>query len=61
MENTNWGTPKLRGRGMVKWRPFASLPEQFIGINEMCDLNQNFAAWASLWFFLFVANLWFQE
>ncbi|MEI5924035.1 YolD-like family protein [Bacillus sp. TD10] len=26
---------------MVKWRPFASLPEQFIGINEMLnDLNK---------------------
>ena len=41
MENTNWGTPKLRGRGTVKLRPFASLTEQFIGINEMLnDLNQ---------------------
>ncbi|PFS80175.1 3-oxoacyl-ACP synthase [Bacillus cereus] len=41
MENTNWGTPKLKGRGMIKWRPFASLPEQFIGINEMLnDLNK---------------------
>lgn len=29
MENQNWGTPKLRGRGMVKWQPFASMPEQF--------------------------------
>ncbi|WP_225990130.1 MULTISPECIES: YolD-like family protein [unclassified Bacillus (in: firmicutes)] len=26
---------------MIKWRPFASLPEQFIGINEMLnDLNK---------------------
>lgn len=41
MDSTNWGTPKLKGRGMVKWRPFASLPEQFIGINEMLnDLNK---------------------
>lgn len=41
MENTNWGTPKLKGRGMIKQRPFASLPEQFIGINEMLnDLNK---------------------
>ncbi|QDQ07727.1 YolD-like family protein [Bacillus sp. BD59S] len=41
MDNTNWGTPKLKGRGMVKWRPFASLPEQYIGINEMLnDLNK---------------------
>ena len=22
MEIENWGTPKLRGRGMVKWMPF---------------------------------------
>ncbi|AHA71038.1 3-oxoacyl-ACP synthase [Bacillus thuringiensis] len=41
MQNENWGTPKLKGRGMVKWRPFASLPEQFMGINEMLnDLNK---------------------
>ncbi|MBJ8039058.1 YolD-like family protein [Bacillus cereus group sp. N17] len=41
MENENWGTPTLKGRGMVKWQPFASLPEQFIGINEMLnDLNK---------------------
>lgn len=41
MENTNWGTPKLRGRGMVKWQPFASMPEQFAGIREiMADLNK---------------------
>ncbi|PEZ20345.1 YolD-like family protein [Bacillus cereus] len=41
MENENLGTPKLKGRGMVKWRPFASLPEQFMGINEMLnDLNK---------------------
>ncbi|WP_237981739.1 YolD-like family protein [Bacillus thuringiensis] len=26
---------------MIKWRPFASLPEQFIGINEILnDLNK---------------------
>lgn len=54
MDNTNWGTPKLKGRGMVKWRPFASLPEQFIGI---CDLNHNFAVSARLWFFLFAAKI----
>lgn len=41
MENQSWGTPKIKGRGMVKWRPFASIPEQFIGINEMLnDLNK---------------------
>ncbi|WP_439876896.1 YolD-like family protein (plasmid) [Bacillus mycoides] len=31
MNNTNM--PK--GRGMVKWTPFASLPEQFQGINQI--------------------------
>ncbi|NRQ69741.1 YolD-like family protein [Bacillus cereus] len=41
MEKHNWGTPKLRGRGMVKWQPFASLPEQFEGIREILnDLNK---------------------
>jgi len=41
MENQSWGTPKLRGRGMVKWQPFCSLPEQFAGIREiMGDLNK---------------------
>ena len=41
MENQNWGTPKLRGRGMVKWQPFASMPEQFAGIREiLSDLNK---------------------
>ncbi|MFC9419610.1 YolD-like family protein [Bacillus mobilis] len=41
MENQNWGTPKLRGRGMVKWQPFASMPEQFAGIREILnDLNK---------------------
>ena len=24
-----------KGRGMVKWQPFASMPEQFTGIKEM--------------------------
>lgn len=51
MENQSWGTPKIKGRGMVKWQPFASMPEQFAGI---CDLNHNFAVWARLWFFLFL-------
>ncbi|WP_413226525.1 hypothetical protein [Bacillus sp. CH126_4D] len=40
MDIENWGTPKLRGRGMVKWQPFASIPEQH---EEICDLNHNFA------------------
>ncbi|HFJ9465751.1 TPA: YolD-like family protein [Bacillus cereus] len=41
MENTNWGTPKFKGRGMIKWQPFCSLPEQFAGIREiMGDLNK---------------------
>ncbi|WP_257140861.1 hypothetical protein [Bacillus toyonensis] len=54
----NWGAPKIKGRGMVKWQPFASLPEQFEGI---CDLDHNLATLANLWFFLFVANLLFQK
>ncbi|APT26676.1 YolD-like family protein [Bacillus anthracis] len=31
MNNANM--PK--GRGMVKWTPFAAMPEQFVGIREM--------------------------
>ncbi|WP_192797930.1 hypothetical protein [Bacillus luti] len=27
----------------------------------LCDLGHNFAILASLWFFLFVAKLWFQK
>ncbi|MEH7186538.1 YolD-like family protein [Bacillus toyonensis] len=37
MENQSWGAPKIRGRGMVKWTPFASMPEQFAGIREILD------------------------
>lgn len=37
MDNQSWGAPKLRGRGMVKWQPFASMPEQFAGIREIVD------------------------
>jgi hypothetical protein len=41
MDNQSWGTPKLRGRGMIKWQPFASMPEQFAGIKEILnDLNK---------------------
>ncbi|PGA32086.1 YolD-like family protein [Bacillus wiedmannii] len=41
MEIENWGTPKLRGRGMVKWQPFVSMPEQYEVIREMIsDLNK---------------------
>ena len=41
MENQSWGTPKLRGRGMVKWQPFASMPEQYEVIREIIsDLNK---------------------
>jgi len=29
MEIENWGIPKLKGRSMVKWQPFASMPEQY--------------------------------
>ncbi|EOP60946.1 hypothetical protein IKQ_06177 [Bacillus cereus VDM053] len=57
MENQSWGTPKIKGRGMVKWMPFASMPEQYEGI---CDKNHKFAGTASLWFFLFMANLCFR-
>ncbi|WP_377863338.1 YolD-like family protein [Bacillus sp. R86525] len=40
MDNQSWGTPKIKGRGMVKWQPFASMPEQFAGIREILnDLN----------------------
>lgn len=46
-----------KGRGMVKWSPFAAMPEQFAGI---CDMNHKFAGTASLWFFLFTANLCFR-
>ncbi|MED0988070.1 hypothetical protein P4T53_25790 [Bacillus paramycoides] len=40
------GLPTVRGRGMVKWNPFTSMPEQY----EECDLNHNFAVSARLWF-----------
>ncbi|QWG87364.1 YolD-like family protein (plasmid) [Bacillus mycoides] len=41
MENQSWGTPKLKGRGMVKWQPFASMPEQYEGIRDiLSDLNK---------------------
>ncbi len=41
MDNTNWGTPKLKGRGMVKWLPFANMPEQHETIRGMVsDLNK---------------------
>ncbi|MGE8057351.1 YolD-like family protein [Bacillus mycoides] len=40
MDNQSWVTPKIKGRGMVKWQPFASMPEQFAGIREILnDLN----------------------
>ncbi|KEK24013.1 YolD-like family protein [Bacillus gaemokensis] len=29
--------PKVRGRGMVKWTPFASMPEQFAGIRKIIE------------------------
>ncbi|MEY8351385.1 YolD-like family protein [Bacillus cereus] len=28
-----------KGRGMVKWQPFASMPEQFIGIRSIIKEN----------------------
>lgn len=24
MENQSWGTPKIKGRGMIKWQPFVN-------------------------------------
>ncbi|MCP1176183.1 YolD-like family protein [Bacillus sp. 1663tsa1] len=42
MDIENWGTPKLRGRGMVKWQPFASIPEQHEEIRGILeDLNKS--------------------
>lgn len=52
---SNRNMPK--GRGMVKWQPFASMPEQFVGI---CNMKHKFVGTASLCFFLFAANLCFQ-
>ncbi|WP_426952796.1 YolD-like family protein [Bacillus mycoides] len=31
------GFPSVRGRGMVKWNPFASMPEQYEGIHRMFE------------------------
>lgn len=55
MDNQSWGAPKIKGRGMIKWQTFASMPEQFAGI---CVMNHKFAEMASLWFFLFAAKIW---
>ncbi|MGH0588847.1 YolD-like family protein [Bacillus mycoides] len=33
----NWGVPRIKGRGMVKWLPFASLTEQFEGIDRILE------------------------
>ena len=41
MDNENWRVPKLKGRGMVKWQPFASMPEQYEEIRKiLSDLNK---------------------
>ena len=41
MENESWGVPKIKGRGMVKWMPFASMPEQYERIRGILeDLNK---------------------
>ncbi|MGR5983417.1 YolD-like family protein [Bacillus cereus] len=41
MDNQSWGVPKIKGRGMIKWQPFASMPEQFAGIKDiMGELNK---------------------
>ncbi|MGG2093473.1 YolD-like family protein [Bacillus sp. S13(2024)] len=34
---SNTGVPKMKGRGMVKWQPFASMPEQFAGIKQIIE------------------------
>lgn len=31
----NWGAPKIKGRGMIKWNPFKSVVEQYDEINQM--------------------------
>ncbi|PET96744.1 3-oxoacyl-ACP synthase [Bacillus cereus] len=36
----NWGAPKIKGRGMVKWNPFKSVVEQYDEINKMIS-DQN--------------------
>lgn len=36
----NWGAPKIKGRGMVKWSPFKSVVEQYDEINKMIS-DQN--------------------
>ncbi|MEM5644746.1 YolD-like family protein [Bacillus cereus] len=33
----NWGVPRIKGRCMVKWQPFKSLPEQYDVINQMIE------------------------
>ncbi|PEZ94204.1 3-oxoacyl-ACP synthase [Bacillus cereus] len=33
----NWGPPKVKGRGMVKWQAFKSLPEQYEVIDQMIE------------------------
>ncbi|MED1567146.1 YolD-like family protein [Bacillus paramycoides] len=37
MENQSWGTPKIKGRGMVKWQAFKSIPEQYNVISQMIE------------------------
>lgn len=33
----NWGVPRIKGRGMVKWQAFKSLPEQYEIIGQMIE------------------------
>ncbi|PFB95153.1 3-oxoacyl-ACP synthase [Bacillus cereus] len=33
----NWGVPRIKGRGMVKWQPFKSIPEQYDVIGQMIE------------------------
>jgi len=36
----SWDQYNSKGRGMKKWRPFASMPEQYAGLNKILeDLN----------------------
>ncbi|MEN1938987.1 YolD-like family protein [Paenibacillus sp. 102] len=33
----SWGFPQIKGRGMVKWQPFAAIPEQYEGIERILE------------------------
>lgn len=41
LKHVNLKEIKARDRGMRKWRPFASMPEQYAGLNQVLgDLNK---------------------